>query len=118
MRSVLIVDDDDELAETLQEFLELQEFSVLRVSKASVALHTLSQRQFDLMLLDWQLDDMPGIDLLKQYRQAGGNARVLMLTGMRDAQSRQLGTEAGADDFLTKPFTVDQLLERLGAIFR
>jgi DNA-binding response OmpR family regulator len=113
MRNVLIVDDDDELSGTLQEVLEMENCAVTRVTSCSDATRVLGEQQFDLVLLDWQLGDRPGIELLKNYRQSGGKAKVLMLTGMRDPQWRQAGSAAGADDFITKPFTVDQFLERL-----
>jgi DNA-binding response OmpR family regulator len=113
MRNVLIVDDDDELSGTLQEILEMENCAVTRVTTCADATRVLGERQFALVLLDWQLDDMPGIELLKSYRQSGGKVRVLMMTGMRDTQSREAGAAAGADDFISKPFSVDQFLERL-----
>ncbi|HEY9791268.1 MAG TPA: response regulator transcription factor [Candidatus Obscuribacterales bacterium] len=115
MAHVLLVDDDGDLAETLKEVFELESHSCDCVETAEQALERLSKTAYDLVLLDWQLPDMDGLEVCRRYRAAGGKDRIVMLTGMRDAQSRQAGRQAGADDFLTKPFTVDQLLERMAA---
>jgi DNA-binding response OmpR family regulator len=115
MAHVLLVDDDEDLAETLREVFELESHSCDCVETAQQALQHLSKRSYNLILLDWQLPDMDGQEVCRQYRASGGKDRIIMLTGMRDAESRQAGRQAGADDFLTKPFTVDQLLERMAA---
>ena len=113
MPNVLLIDDDTELASALKEVLELQGFSVITAETGSQGLASLQSEKFDLILLDWQLPDMQGVDVARRYRHAGGCGRILMLTGMRDAAARQAGKDAGADDFLTKPFTIDQLLARV-----
>jgi DNA-binding response OmpR family regulator len=115
MAQVLIVDDDDDLVETLSEVFELEQHRSHCAQTAKEALDLLASNRYDLILLDWQLPDMDGLDVCRLYRKGGGADRVIMLTGMRDAQSRAAGSAAGADDFLTKPFTVEQLLERMAA---
>jgi two-component system, OmpR family, manganese sensing response regulator len=116
MAKILLVDDDEDLAETLADLFQMLDHEVLVVGAGGPALQAMITSEFDLILLDWQLPDMAGIDVCKQYREKGGKARVLMLTGMRDAGSKEAGKAAGADDFLTKPFSVDQLTDRLQAM--
>lgn len=116
MAKILLVDDDADLAETLADLISMLDHEVEVVGEGGAALQKLNSVQYDLILLDWQLPDMTGVDVCSQYRAAGGKGRVLMLTGMRDTASREAGKAAGADDFLTKPFTVDQISERLEAM--
>ena len=111
MASLLIVDDDCDLTDALKDLFEMQGHCAAVAATGAEALHLMTAENFDLILLDWQLPDMDGIAVCTQYRQCGGLSQVLMLTGMRDGESRQAGKSAGADDFLTKPFTVDQLLK-------
>jgi DNA-binding response OmpR family regulator len=116
MAKILLVDDDADLAETLADLFSMLDHEVQVVGEGAPALEMMNAAQFDLILLDWQLPDMLGVDVCKQYRAGGGKTRVLMLTGMRDAASRDAGKAAGVDDFLIKPFTVDQITERLEAM--
>lgn len=116
MAKILLVDDDEDLAETLADVMQILEHEVTVLSEGKPALEKMQSDGFDLILLDWQLPDMTGIDVCRQYREGGGSAQVLMLTGMRDAASREAGKAAGATDFLTKPFSIDQLTERLQAL--
>lgn len=116
MAKLLLVDDDADLAETLADLFSMLDHEVQVVGEGAPALELMKGGQFDLILLDWQLPDMQGIDVCKQYRDGGGQTRILMLTGMRDSASRDAGKAAGADDFLIKPFTVDQITARLEAM--
>lgn len=113
MAKLLLVDDDEDLASTLKELFEMYEHEVDVAGDGFSALNCIEARSYDLILLDWQLPDMPGLDVCQQYRDRGGKTRVLMLTGMRDASSKEAGMAAGATAILTKPFTMDQLLERV-----
>lgn len=116
MARILLVDDDEDLATTLAELFEMMEHEVKVAGDGQGALTLLQAEQFDAILLDWQLPDMNGVEVCRKYRESGGTSKVLMLTGMRDAASKEAGKVAGADDFLTKPFTIDQLTERVQAL--
>ena len=116
MAKLLLVDDDIELREALTEVFELEKHDIDCVETGKDALSYLSNGHYDLILLDWQLPDMDGLAVLRQYRLSGGKDRIIMLSGMRDAESRAQGRDAGADDFLTKPFTLDQLLSRVAQL--
>jgi OmpR-family two-component system manganese-sensing response regulator len=109
MASLLLVDDDQDLVDTLREFFELQEHQIECATSAAAALCFMAANRYDLIMLDWRLPDMEGIEVCRQYRQKGGVDRIVMLTGMRDELSRRQGQEAGVDAFLIKPFTVAQL---------
>ncbi len=116
MASILLVDDDEDLAQTLTEVLEILEHEVRMLGCGAEALTAMSGQRFDAILLDWQLPDMTGLDVCRHYRQAGGSDKVLILTGMRDVASKEAAMAAGASGFLSKPFTMDQLIERLDAL--
>jgi DNA-binding response OmpR family regulator len=113
MARILLVDDDEDLAETLAELFSMLDHEVEVVGNGGAALEKMRGAPFDLILLDWQLPDMTGVDVCRQYRQTGGKTRILMLSGMRDNAAQEAGKAAGVDDFLTKPFTVDQLTDRV-----
>jgi DNA-binding response OmpR family regulator len=116
MAQLLLVDDDEDFSGTLQELFEMQDHVVVAVDNGTDALAKLQSGRFDLVLLDWQLPDMSGVDVCKQYRAAGGGDPILMLTGMRDTRARDESRQAGASGIMTKPFTVDELLLRVRAM--
>jgi len=118
MAKILLVDDDEDLAQTLAEVFEILAHAVRVLACGSEALEAMQAERFDAILLDWQLPDMTGLEVCRQYRQAGGRDKVLLLTGMRDVASKEAGKAAGANDFLSKPFTLDQLTERLDALLK
>jgi DNA-binding response OmpR family regulator len=109
----LIVEDDAVLADTLSEWFEMNSHTVERAENGNEALSMMQSGSYDLILLDWQLPGMDGIDVLKNYRTAGGGAAVLMFTGMRDLLFQEQALDAGADDVLSKPFDISQLSERV-----
>lgn len=71
---------------------------------------------FDLVILDWQLPGLSGLEVLRNYRAVGGNALVLLLTGKSQIEDKESGFEVGADDYLTKPFHIRELTARVGAL--
>lgn len=111
MGKLLLVDDDDFLSETIAECLTFVGFEVMQAGSGAAALDLLGKEHFDLILLDWQLPDMQGLDVLKEYRSAGGQSKILFLTGMRD--NEHLVLSAGADGFLAKPFAIDDLTRKI-----
>ena len=116
MARLLLVDDDTDLAETLGEVFQMLDHDVQVAADGASAMLLLESGEFDVILLDWQLPDMTGIDVCRRYREVGGTAKVLMLTGMRDAASREMGSQAGVTSFLTKPFSLDQLTDTVNAL--
>ena len=113
-KSVLFVDDDAILRDTLSDQLELyDEFLILQAESAQVALQILKQQNVDLILLDVGLGDMDGRELCRLIRRQGNQAPIIMLTGADSDADTILGLDAGANDYITKPFKLEVLLARL-----
>ncbi|MGD9683349.1 MAG: response regulator transcription factor [Candidatus Obscuribacterales bacterium] len=118
MAKLLLADDDPELVRGLSRYLNSQGYVVETAQSGGDALQMLDGFSFEIVILDWQLGDMSGVDVLRQYRSRGGKAPVLMLTGLSDLDSKEAGLDAGADDYLTKPFEVRELSARLRSLLR
>jgi DNA-binding response OmpR family regulator len=118
-RRVLIVDDDGALRHSLAEQLELNnEFVCVECGTAAQALEIISSERFDTILLDVGLPDMDGRELCRRLRGAGVQVPIVMLTGADSEPDTIRGLEAGADDYVTKPFRLSVLLARLRAHLR
>jgi len=115
---VLIVDDEYPLLEQLQNILENQRYIVETVMNGEEALDKLFDTPFDLIILDIMMPKMDGLTVLEQARKAGINAPVLMLTAKGDVEDRVKGLDLGADDYLAKPFSLDEFLARVRALLR
>ena len=116
MAKILLIDDDADLVDCLIVYLEYKHHEVEVAGSGQEGLEMMAASRHDLILLDWQLPDMDGIDVCRQYRSNGGKIKILMLTGMSDFNSMQSGLDAGADGYLTKPFTVEQLVSRVASM--
>lgn len=113
-RTILLVDDDDDLRETLVEQLALQdEFSVLHKSTAADGMETAKNQSVDLVIMDVGLPDMDGREAVKELRRNGFRAPIIMLTGHDTDADTILGLEAGANDYVSKPFRFAVLLARI-----
>ena len=118
-QKVLLVDDEPRLRTFLQEELEAEDYVVAVAGDANTAWCLLMQDfSPDLVVLDWNLLDSSGVDLCRRMREAGNTTPVLMLTGHDDIMDRVTALDAGVDDYLVKPFSVDELLARLRALQR
>tara|TARA_B110000971_G_C20017010_1_gene504461 strand:+ start:1820 stop:2509 length:690 start_codon:yes stop_codon:yes gene_type:complete len=116
---ILLVEDDDTLAETLIEQFTLHpEFSLTRAETAKQALDITQKSSFDLILLDVGLPDQDGRETCKIIRQKGVKTPILMLTGASTDADTILGLDAGANDYITKPFRFGILLARMRAHLR
>ncbi len=115
---VLVVDDDRGLRDVLRRALGLSGYDVRLAENGSEALVEVATAQPDAMVLDIGLPDIDGLEVTRQLRREGNRLPVLMLTA-RDAISDRIdGLDAGADDYLVKPFDVDELKARLRALMR
>jgi two-component system, OmpR family, phosphate regulon response regulator PhoB len=120
MSHVLIVDDEHDLAQLIDFNLKAAGFSTHVASTGETALSAAREQRPDLVLLDLMLPDMPGTEVCRQLR-AGANTRdmlIVMLTAKGEEADRVRGFEVGADDYVTKPFSVRELVLRLKAILR
>lgn len=118
-RSILLVDDDDELREALTEQLSLyEEFQVTTEASATKGVHAARNGHVDLLVMDVGLPDMDGREAVKLLRKSGFRAPIIMLTGHDTDSDTILGLEAGANDYVTKPFRFAVLLARIRAQLR
>ena len=116
-KKVLLVEDDEALRVTLSEQLELhEEFAVSAVENGAAALETVKSAHFDLILLD--VPDMDGRDVCRLIRRNGVKSPVVMLTAQDGDADTILGLDAGANDYVTKPFKIAVLLARMRAHLR
>jgi len=118
-RKILIVDDDEDLRETLRDQLALHdEFQVTTVADAASGMEAAKNSHFDLIILDVGLPDMDGREACKALRKSGFKAPIIMLTGNASDADTILGLDAGANDYVTKPFKFAVLLARIRAQLR
>jgi two-component system, OmpR family, response regulator QseB len=115
---ILLVEDDDRIADPLAEDLRHQNNAV-DIAYDGLAGWEFSQAaNYDVILLDWMLPELDGIQLCQRLRQSGCQAYILLLTAKDATGDKVLGLDAGADDYLVKPFEVDELTARLRALSR
>lgn len=116
---LLIVEDDPELSTGLLLYLESQGFDVTLVNDGEKGLEkAISLPGFNLIVLDAKLPGRSGFDVLREARSRGVSTPILMLTGLVGHENKMRGFELGADDYLTKPFSTEELLARVQAILR
>ncbi len=115
---ILLVEDDNTLAKNLKSFLEKNSFVVDLSFTIEEAEEKLSYEEFDLMILDWMLPDGEGIEFLKKLRKEHKSLPVIFLTARTDVKDKIEGFTSGADDYLTKPFSMQELLFRIRALLR
>ena len=118
-KRILIIDDDQVLADSLVEQLDLhQEFQSTAVYSAQDGLNLATDQEFDCLILDVDMPDMDGRDLCKLLRRQGLKMPILMLTGQDSDADTILGLDAGANDYVIKPFRLNVLLSRIRAQLR
>lgn len=115
---ILLVEDDQSLVLAIAYRLRKENFDVTTSVDGLSALSTLEAGSFDIILLDRMLPRMDGVSLLKRLRATQNKTPVLMLTAMDAISDRVVGLDAGADDYLVKPFAMDELLARIRALTR
>jgi DNA-binding response OmpR family regulator len=115
---LLIAEDEEDLAEALAAFLEKNQYAVDVVHDGEDAYDYASGGAYDALILDIMMPKMDGLQVLKQLRQEGCTTPVMLLTAKGQREDRIVGFDAGADDYLPKPFYTDELLARLRAILR
>ena len=118
--TVLVVEDETALQQVLAYNLERAGFAVEQAFDADEALTLIAERTPDLIVLDWMLPYMSGLELCRQLRRkaATANLPVIMLTARTEEPDRLRGLDTGADDYVTKPFSIDELVARMRAVLR
>lgn len=117
-QKILVAEDDQEAGSLLVRSLVAHGYAADHFVDGAQAMEQLCQMPYDLLILDWEMPGLSGLDLCKQYRASGGQSPVLMLTGRREIDDKESGFGAGADDYLTKPFSTRELVMRVEALLR
>jgi DNA-binding response OmpR family regulator len=117
-RHILLIEDDPAVANSLQEGLESNSYRATWMSNGTDGIRFARDNMPHLMILDVKLPDMSGFDVCRQMRQLGLTQPILMLTVRNEEVDKILGLEMGADDYLTKPYSLRELLSRIRAMLR
>jgi two-component system response regulator MprA len=115
---VLVVDDDPQLREALTRALELDDYRVTTASNGAKALEAVSRQRPDVMVLDVMMPYVGGLDVCRTLRSKNDKLPIIVLTARDEIGDRVAGLDAGADDYLTKPFALEELRARLRALLR
>ncbi len=115
---VLVVEDEPKIADFLLRGLREEGYVVEHAATGSAAWYALKSTEWDLVLLDWWLPDEDGLSILQRFRRLGRHVPVLFLTARNAVSDRVRGLDAGADDYLAKPFAFEELLARVRALVR
>lgn len=115
---ILVVEDDERLAQFLKLELEYESYTITVANDGLSGLSAAREVDPDLILLDWMLPGLSGIEICKRLRTTGCKAPVILLTAKDEVSDRVTGLDAGADDYIVKPFSVEELLARVRANLR
>ncbi|MBC7999888.1 MAG: response regulator transcription factor [Leptolyngbya sp.] len=118
MARILVVEDEKDLSKLIADWLRRDHHLIEQAYDGASALAQMKSTSFDVVVLDLMLPELSGIEVCKRYRQAGGNAAVIMLTARHSLEDKAAGFESGADDYLTKPFQLKELAMRVKALLR
>jgi DNA-binding response OmpR family regulator len=118
MAKVLVVEDNRELASMINDWLVFEHYEVEFAYTGSDGMEMLQHYLYDAIILDWELPNKSGIEICRDFRSSGKMTPILMLTGKSEIDDKEMGLDAGADDYLTKPFHMKELGARLRAIIR
>jgi DNA-binding response OmpR family regulator len=118
MAKLLLVEDEQDLCQLIKNWLEREHHLVELVHTGGDALHLMAVNKYDLIILDVMLPEITGIEICKRYRRQQGTAPILMLTAKDSIDDKELGFNAGGDDYLTKPFHLKELSVRVRALLR
>ncbi len=118
MKRVLLVEDEEGLIVTLTDRLRSEDFDVVVARDGEEGLEIASEHTFDLFILDIMLPKKNGFDVCRDLRSKGNDTPIIMLTAKGETLDKVLGLKLGADDYLTKPFEIAELLARIEALLR
>jgi len=115
---ILLVEDDPQLGESVEAALQLEQYAVDWLQSGAPVKSALASTAYDLVILDLGLPEVPGMQVLRQLRHDKHELPVLLLTARNELSDKVGGLDAGADDYLTKPFEIDELFARVRSLLR
>jgi DNA-binding response OmpR family regulator len=115
---ILIVEDDEQIAGSLKKNLLSEGHSALISGDGEDALKKVSEIEFDAILLDWRIPKITGIEVCKRLREEGLSTPIILLTALSDISNKIEALNNGADDYITKPFSFDEVMARINAVVR
>jgi DNA-binding response OmpR family regulator len=118
MNTICLIEDEEKVAAFISKGLQEHQFNVNHAIDGASALNILAAQTFDMVILDVMLPDISGIELCRQIRSKDKNIPILMLTALDRVNDKVAGLEAGADDYLVKPFHFSELVARISALLR
>lgn len=118
MSKILIVEDEEDLASQVCDWLVREHHTVEHVNTGSAAIDYLNVGGYDVIILDWLLPGLTGVEICRKYRASGGKTPILMLTAKSSIEDKEVGLDSGADDYLSKPFHLKELSARIRALIR
>lgn len=118
MMRVLLAEDDSRLGKLIEYMLQQNKFNVEWITNGADIFEYAMYSEYDILILDWMMPNVTGLEACRQLREAGYERAIIMLTAKDTVEDRVMGLDAGADDYLVKPFEFDELLARLRALGR
>lgn len=118
MTRILIIEDEPDMRRGLQDNLEYEDFETVSTANGQEGFRLALKEDFDLILLDLMLPGMDGIEVCSKLKEAGSTTPIIMLTARGSEEDKVAGLDIGADDYITKPFSLRELLARIKAILR
>ncbi|MFA5423817.1 MAG: response regulator transcription factor [Phycisphaerae bacterium] len=115
---ILIVEDEQKIRSALRDFLEFKGLTVFEAADGKEAQNQVARKNFDLILLDLMLPEVSGEQLCRQWRKDGIQTPIIMITAKGQEKDKITGLNIGADDYITKPFSLEELLARIEAVLR
>lgn len=118
MGKILIVEDEEKLSKFLELELQYEDYDVVVCNDGISGLTTARESNPDLVLLDWMLPSISGLEVCRRLRSTGSKVPIILLTAKDEINDRVAGLDAGADDYIVKPFSIEELLARIRANLR
>jgi two-component system, OmpR family, manganese sensing response regulator len=115
---ILLAEDDPKISQLVADWLQGEDYIVELAVDGADATERLALSEYDLLIIDWNMPHVTGIELCRKFRQSGGKTPIIMLTGKGKLDDKEQGLDSGADDYLTKPFELRELSARIRAILR
>lgn len=115
---ILIAEDEKEIAHSLKKSLIEAGHEPTIAHDGEKAIHLLNKHEFDLMLLDWRMPKISGLKAIKMLRADGNNIPIILITALNDISNKVEALNCGADDYITKPFSFEEVLARIMSVYR